>query len=128
MHLIFRCLIYYEIRGCYHYLYRDSGGSFSTFFQYQDERCLALFIKEIFNHRSQFLHAMPRLGMTKTIASYFHVDPSNRSNKWWAESQSAPDNRFMRPCVSPRPPPLGDQPISSRPVQRCRTMHQSIQS
>jgi hypothetical protein len=126
MHLIFRCPIYYEIRGRYHCLYRDSGGSLSTFFRYQDQRCLALFIREIFSHRSQFLHAMPRLGMTRTITSYFHVDPSDRSNKRRAESQSAPDNRLVRPRVSPQPPPLGDRPISSRPVRRCRTVHQSI--
>jgi hypothetical protein len=63
MHLIFRCPIYYEIRGRYHCLYRDSGGSLSTFFRYQDQRCLALFIREIFSHRSQFLHMpCPALG------------------------------------------------------------------
>jgi hypothetical protein len=44
--------IYYEIRGRYYCLYRDSGGSLSTFFRYQDQRCLALFIREILSHRS----------------------------------------------------------------------------
>jgi hypothetical protein len=31
-HLIFQCPVYYEIRGRYYCLYRDSGGSLSTFF------------------------------------------------------------------------------------------------
>jgi hypothetical protein len=123
MHLIFRCPLYYEIRGHYHCLYRDSGGSLSTFFLYQDQRCLALFIREIFSHRSQFLHTMPHLGMTRTITSYFHVDPSDQSNKRRAESQSAPDSRLVRPRVSPQPPPLGDRSLSSRPVRRCQTVH-----
>jgi hypothetical protein len=126
MHLIFRCPIYYEIRGRYHCLYRDSRGSLSTFFRYQDQRCLALFIREIFSHRSQFLHVMPHLGMTRTITSYFHVDPLDWSNKRQAESQSAPDNRLVRPHVSPQPPPRGVKSLSSRPVRRCRTAHQSI--
>jgi hypothetical protein len=64
--------------------------------------------------------------MTRTITSYFHVDPSDRSNKRRAESQSAPDSRLVRPRVSPQPPPRGDRSLSSRPVRRCRTVHQSI--
>jgi hypothetical protein len=119
MHLIFRCPIYYEIRGRYHCLYRDSGGSLSTFFRYQDQRCLALFIREIFCHRSQFLHATPRLGMTRTITSYFHADPSDRSNKRRVESQSTLDSRLVRPRVSPQPLPQGDRSSSSRPIRKC---------
>jgi hypothetical protein len=61
-HLIFRCPVYYEIRGRYYCLYRDSGDSLSTFFRYQDQRCLALFIREILSHRSQLLHAPPPPG------------------------------------------------------------------
>jgi hypothetical protein len=86
MHLIFSCPIYYEIRGCYHCLYWDWRGSLSTFFLHKDQRCLALFIREIFDRRSQFLHAMPRIGMTRTITSYFYVDPLDWSNKQRAES------------------------------------------
>jgi hypothetical protein len=80
MHLIFRCPLYYDIRGHYHCLYRDLGGSLSTFFCYSDQRCLTLFIREIFSYRSQFLHVMPRLGMTKTIICYllvFQIEPTS---------------------------------------------------
>lgn len=56
MHLIFRCSLYYEIKGHYHCLYWYLRGSLSTFFRYQDEQCLTLFIREIFSHRSQFLY------------------------------------------------------------------------
>jgi hypothetical protein len=44
---------------------------------------------------------MPCLGMTRMITSYFHVDPSNWSNKRQVESQSAPNSRLVRLCVSP---------------------------
>jgi hypothetical protein len=127
MHLIFRCPIYYEIRGRYHCLFRDSGGSLSTFFRYQDQRCLALFIREIFSHRSQFLHAMPCLGMTKMITSYFHVDPLDPNNKRWPESQSVPDNRLVRPRVSPQPPPqeLDHYHLDRLEVLNCTSVHTS---
>lgn len=58
----FRCSLYYEIRGHYHCLYRDSGGSLSTLFQYPNWACIALFIREIFRHRSQILHTLPHWG------------------------------------------------------------------
>jgi hypothetical protein len=32
------------------------GCSLSTFFRYQDQRCLAFFIREILSHKSQLLH------------------------------------------------------------------------
>ena len=105
VHLIFRCPIYYEIEGCFHCLYRESRSSLSTFFRYQDQRCLALFIREIFCHRSQFLHATPRSWMTRTIKSYFHANPSDRSNKRRAESQDAIDSGLVKPRASPRPLP-----------------------
>jgi len=126
LHLIFRCPIYYEIRGRYHCLYTDSRGSLSTFFRYQDQRCIALFIKEIFCHRSQFLNATPPLVLTRKITSYFHADPSNRSNKRRVEYQSALDNRLVRPWVSPQPLPRRDKSLSSRPSSRCWMVHQSI--
>jgi hypothetical protein len=69
---------------------------------------------------------MPHLGLPKTITSYFHGDPSYQSNKRRAEPRSTPDSRFVRPCVSPQPPPLGDRSLSSRRVRRCQTIHQSI--
>jgi hypothetical protein len=73
--LIFRCPMYYEIRGRYNCLSRDLGGSLSTFFRYQDQRCLALFIREILSYRSQLLHAPPtrgRVGESPHISRPFH--------------------------------------------------------
>jgi hypothetical protein len=58
-HLIFRCPVYYEIRGSYYCMFRDSGGSLSTFFQYEDQRCRPLFLREILSHRSHLLHTPP---------------------------------------------------------------------
>jgi hypothetical protein len=125
MHFIFRCPIYYEIKGRYHCLYEDSGGSLSTFFWYQDQRCLTLFIREIFCHRSQFLHATPSPGMTRTITSYFHPDPLDQSNKWRAKSQSTLNSRLVRPRVSSLPLPQVDRSSSSRWIRQCPKAHQS---
>jgi hypothetical protein len=94
---------------------------------YQDQRCLALFIKEILCHKSQFLHTTPRLGMTRTITSYFHADPSDQSNKRRVESQSTLDSRLVRPR-SPHPLAQGDRTSSSIPIRKCRMAHQSIHS
>jgi hypothetical protein len=125
MHLIFRFPIYYNIRGCYHCLYRDSWGSLSTFFGYQDQRCLALFIRQILSHRSQLLHTMPCLVMTRTITSYFPTNPLDQSNKRWTEFQSTLDSRLVRSRASPQPSRREDRLLSSRLVWRCRTVHQS---
>jgi hypothetical protein len=62
------------------------------------------------------------------ITSYFHVDPSDRSNKRRVESQSTLDSRPVRPRVSLQPLPQGDRSSSSRPIRKCRTTHQSTHS
>lgn len=85
-------------------------------------------MREIFNHRAQLLHTPPHLGKTRTITSYFSVDPSDRSNKQQIESQGMFDRRVVRPRVSPRPPHLGDRLTLSRPVRSCRTVLQSTHS
>ena len=42
-HFIFRCLIYYEIRGRFYCLFR-APQTLAAFFKYTDKRCLALYI------------------------------------------------------------------------------------
>jgi hypothetical protein len=111
-HLIFWCLVYYEIRGRYYCLYRDSGGSLSTFFRYQDHRCLALFIREILNHRSQLLYTPPHPGKTRRITSCFHAFPPDHSNKRQSEFQSTLDHRVVRPWT--HSPSSGDRPLCLR--------------
>jgi hypothetical protein len=44
-HFIFRCPIYYEIRGWFHCLFKGAQ-TLTGFFSYPDQRCLALYIQE----------------------------------------------------------------------------------
>ena len=44
-HFIFRCPIYYEIKGRFHYLFKGPQ-TLAAFFRYTDQRCLALYIQE----------------------------------------------------------------------------------
>jgi hypothetical protein len=44
-HFIFRCPIYYEIRGLFHCLFKGMQ-TLTIFFRYLNQRCLALYIQE----------------------------------------------------------------------------------
>ncbi|KAI5070875.1 hypothetical protein GOP47_0015218 [Adiantum capillus-veneris] len=54
-HYICRCLVYYEIRGHFHCLFRDGFGSVSRVMDYTDQRCLGLFLLELRRHREDLL-------------------------------------------------------------------------
>ncbi|KAH9303687.1 hypothetical protein KI387_008091, partial [Taxus chinensis] len=58
-HFIFRCPIYYEIRGRFHCLFREHP-SFAAFFRYCDQRCLALYLQEALKLRNETLQSPPR--------------------------------------------------------------------
>ena len=53
-HFIFRCPVYYEIRGCFYFLFRGPQ-SLASFLRYTDQRCLALYLQETFRHHSILL-------------------------------------------------------------------------
>ena len=50
-----RCPIYYEIRGRYHCMFREGFGPVSRVMNYEDQRCLGLFLKELCRHRQMLL-------------------------------------------------------------------------
>lgn len=114
-HLISRCPIYYEIRGHYHCLYRDSGGS--TLY-------LLLASKpEMFSplHQGDFqIHiSNPTCFNSFKCDSDDHIifssDPGDRNNKRRAKIQSILDSRAVKHQVSSQlPTPPGGQPISLR--------------
>lgn len=77
--LIFICLIYYEIRGGYYYLYQDLGGSLSTFFHYP-KKCLALLMNNTFNHRSKPFRGPPQPKPIRRIKFFLVACPLREKN------------------------------------------------
>lgn len=59
-HFICRCPLYYEIRGRFHCLFRDGFAPLSRVIDYEDQHCLALFVREATRHRDRYLRERPR--------------------------------------------------------------------
>ena len=51
-HFVFVCPTFYEIRGRYHCLFKDSL-TLHEIFRYEDQRCLAAFLNEAFRLREK---------------------------------------------------------------------------
>lgn len=54
-HYICRCTVHYEIRGRYHCLFREGFGPLRRVMEFEDQRCLGLFLLEIRRHREDLL-------------------------------------------------------------------------
>lgn len=89
-HFIFQCLIYYEIRGWYHYLFRDAHSLISTFFQFLDHRCLALYRRETFLLRKHLLFDSQHLIEDRLITSFFPLTSGEGVHRWRIEDPSWP--------------------------------------
>lgn len=70
-HFIFGCSIYYEIKGRYHCLFRDSHGSLSTFFHYPNQHCLSLYLRETFLLRKPLMSSTQYPTGDCCITSFF---------------------------------------------------------
>ena len=80
MHFIFKCPIYYEIRGQFHCLFKGSR-TLVEFFRYPDQRCLALYLQEALRFRAHILHPPTRLDTTQQITTFLSRLPSSRGTK-----------------------------------------------
>jgi hypothetical protein len=108
-HHIYRFPIYYEIRGRYHYLFQDSGSSMSPFSCYPEQKCLALFVREEFKHKSRSLHVSSQQEAFRRIITYFSIAPSNQgtSDGWrFMRFQTSYQCNVVLPFAPPPPPPL----------------------
>ena len=54
-HHLCRCLVYYEIRGRFHCLLQAGFGPLIRGMNYEDQRCLGLFLLELRKHRENVL-------------------------------------------------------------------------
>jgi hypothetical protein len=95
VHFIFRCPLYYEIRGRFHCLFRESQ-TLTGFFRYLDQRCLALYIQEALRFRAHTLQPPIRPDSTQRITSFFTVLPSGRGTKRPTDISTDPDPRSVR--------------------------------
>ena len=68
------CPIYYEIRGRFHCLFRDSQ-TLASFFKYPDERFLALYMQEALRFHAHILQPPIRPNPTQSITTCFRVLP-----------------------------------------------------
>jgi hypothetical protein len=113
-HFLFRCPIYYEIRGRFFCLFRDCF-SLHDFFSYYDQRCLALYIREATTLRDSTIQSLlpHRPSSTQRITDFFTPLLSRGVKR---SSSSIQANGFSR-CVRSRSDYL-HQRHSSRHGQR----------
>ena len=71
-HFIFRCPIYYEIKGRFFCLFRECF-SLYDFFSYYDQRCLALYLREATMLRDSMIQTLlpHRHSSTQLITAFF---------------------------------------------------------
>ena len=94
-HFIFRCPVYYEIRGRFQCLFRRSR-DLTSFFRYPDQRCLALYMQEALRLRAHILQPPTRPDSTRQITSFFTVLPSGRGTKRQPDISTASDPRSVQ--------------------------------
>ena len=75
-HYISRCSAYYEIRGCFHCLFREGFGPLARVMEYYDQRCLGLYLLEIHRLRETLLrgaHPTKRKTTQGQITDFFRA-------------------------------------------------------
>lgn len=72
-HFIFRCSVYYEIQGWYQCLFWDSHNSILTFFQFLNQHCVALYLREAFLLRKRLLFDTQHSTNDHLITSFFQA-------------------------------------------------------
>lgn len=102
-HYICRCTVYYEIRGRYHCLFREGFGPLRKVMEYEDQRCLGLFLLELRRHREGLLRDRrtppPDPSRQRRLTDFFGAgtsDPLPRSPT--PPSPHPPPSRRVAPC------------------------------
>ena len=113
MHFIFRCPIYYKIRGRLHCLLRGPQ-TLADFFQYPDQRCLALYIQEALRFRVSILQTTTRPDTTQKITAFFSVLPPNRGTKRPTNMDTKPISRSVRISETVSRPTRSQQQVHTR--------------
>ena len=97
IHFLFRCPLYYEIRGRFYCLFRDCS-SLSMFFSYIDQRCLALYLQEATHLRQNTLQSFhQRRTSDQLITTFFSPLSPLRGLK---RPSTTSHSRSVRHCTS----------------------------
>lgn len=102
IHFLFKCPIYYEIRGRFYCLFRDCR-SLSDFFRYTDQHCITLYLRESLQLRDHTLQlSFPRSQIRAQLITTFF---SPLTPAWGVkQSYSFPNtghSKLVRPCRGP---------------------------
>ena len=121
-HFLFRCPIYYEIRGRFFCLFRECF-SLHEFFSYYDQRCLALYLREATMLRDSTIQTLlpHRHSSTQLITAFFTPLSPLRGVK--GPSSSIRSNGLSR-CVRSRSDYLHQRYSSVRGQRQCNTSMQ----
>ncbi|KAH7434041.1 hypothetical protein KP509_07G098200 [Ceratopteris richardii] len=71
LHYICHCTVYYEIRGCFHCLFREGFGPLSRVMSFEDQRCLGLYLLEEHRHRDTLLRRAGGRQSQRQITDFF---------------------------------------------------------
>ena len=91
-HYVCHRSVFYEIRGRYHCLFKQGFGPLSKVIEYEDQRCLGLFLLELKRHREKLLkNTATQAHPQRTITTFFSPITPN------ATSQSRDTKMGSRP-------------------------------
>lgn len=71
LHYICHCTVYYEIRGRFHCLFKEGFGPLDRVMQYQDQRCLGLYLLELQRHRDNLMRGQRAIQPQRQITDFF---------------------------------------------------------
>ena len=122
LHYVCHCIVYYEIRGRFHCLFKEGFGPLDRVMKYKDQRCLGLYLLEIHRHRNTLLRRQRARQNQRQINDFF------RSNEAREEGEASNQQPMQRSVHSHTKGTLVDRANelgkSRRPRPRCRsTLH-----
>lgn len=121
---IFKCPMYYEICGRYHFLFRDTGESLSSFCCF-DESCLDIFMHEVVTQRRKTLQeTLKPFPMGLIISSFQRLEVLSTVWVPWSWAQCVPSDRdYVQPHVQGTDNPSirghGEMPILEVGLLEC---------
>ena len=68
------CIVYYEIWGHFHCLFREGFGTLSGVMSYEDQRCLGLYLLELNTHRDTLLKRAGERQSQRHITDFFTLE------------------------------------------------------
>ena len=119
-HYVCHCSAFYEIRGRYHYLFKQGFGPLHKVMEYEGQRCLGLFLLELKRHREKLLkntatQAHPQRTITTFFSPITHTNATSPSRDTQMGSKLGHNegvtiDRAIAICRARRPRSHGPRP------------------